>query len=71
MPAPDIAEKAHGWASVNTWNDPGVSLYAFASTGGCVQSEAHRADCLHYVEAFCRPAAARNIAAGNSSPLAW
>ena len=39
---------AYDWASVMTWNDPGVALYGFASTGR-VQSEAHRADCATYV----------------------
>ncbi len=40
---------AESWWSVMTWNDPGVALYAFGSTG-LVQSEQHRADCLAYLE---------------------
>lgn len=58
----DIIEIAHAWSSVMTWNDPGVTMYAFASTGR-VQSEAHRADLLRYIEKNCRAAATLNEAA--------
>lgn len=60
----EAADVAHGWSSVMTWSDPGVCLYAFASTGGRVQSERHRADCLAYIQVHCRRAADTNVAAG-------
>lgn len=57
------SEIAHSWSSVMTWNDPGVVLYAFASTGK-VQSQRHRRECLAYIRDNCRKAADVNIAAG-------
>jgi hypothetical protein len=44
---------AEGWWSVMTWNDPGVCMYAFGSTGK-VQSEEHRGKLLHYIDVDCR-----------------
>jgi hypothetical protein len=51
---------AHSWSSVITWNDPGVALYGFASTGR-VQSEKHRLDCLLYLRTL-RPVKEKDAA---------
>lgn len=40
--------EAHQWASFVNRGDPGICLYAFASTGR-VQSEGHRKRCLGYI----------------------
>lgn len=43
---------AYDWHSVMNWDDPGVQLYAFSSTG-CVQSEEHRQKCLAWLRDEC------------------
>lgn len=45
----DACDIASQWWSVMTWNDPGVCMYAFGSTGK-VQSEKHRAQLLAYID---------------------
>lgn len=49
---------ASQWYSVMTWQDPGVTMYAFASTGK-VQSETHREQLLNYICKECKPGASR------------
>jgi hypothetical protein len=51
---------AAGWHSVNTWHDPGVTMYAFSSTGK-VQSPEHRADLMVYITSTCRPLVAERL----------
>ena len=50
------------WYSVLTWSDPGVCLYALASTGR-IRSEEHRARCLAYLREHI-PARAVRCAGG-------
>ncbi|MDQ0475254.1 hypothetical protein [Labrys wisconsinensis] len=49
---------AASWASYVRPGDPGACLYGF-SEGFCVQSEAHRRDCLRYIR-LCRSAVRRD-----------
>ncbi len=63
LSAQEASAAAHEWASYINDTDPGLCLYAFASTAK-IQSEAHRAECLAHLDGACRHAADANIAAG-------
>jgi hypothetical protein len=54
---------AHSWASFVDLSDPGVQLYALASTGR-IQSEGHRRLVLEHLDGRLRRAADVNIRAG-------
>lgn len=51
------------WGSFMRDGDPGACLYGFGGDG-MVQSEAHRRECVVFIERHCRAAAAANEAAG-------
>jgi hypothetical protein len=53
------------WGAAMTAGDPGACMYGFDEKG-LVQSEAHRADCIAYIETHCREAAKVNAAAGEN-----
>lgn len=60
---------AEGYASGMHAADPGWHLYAFASTGGIVQSEEHRRHLLAHLEGECMEAARMNDQAGDTEAI--
>lgn len=51
--------RAAEWGSYMTNGDPGACMYGFDERG-VVQSEAHRQDCLAWIDGRCREAAKLN-----------
>ena len=60
---------AEGYASGMHAADPGWHLYAFASTGGIVQSEEHRARLIDYLTTEGLAAAKLNDSADDTQPI--
>lgn len=66
----DAAQIASAWHSVNTWNDPGVTMYSVTSTGK-VHSEEHRTSLLAYTDRCILIAERINDPAGDKPVLEY
>lgn len=55
-----IAGAVAQWGSYMRAGDPGACFYSFQADG-FLDSEAHRAQCLAWIDDHCRKAAARNL----------